>query len=92
MARFSVNNVFALSGLGHFVLAGTVVEGRLSAGMKVLFRKNKKELELTIEGVEFIDRVSEKQSDVGLRLSLSEVSRNQLEKSEYWTGNEFECI
>jgi len=92
MARFSVNNTFELSGLGNFVLAGTIVEGSISPGMRIRFRKNNKELELTIEGVEFIDRVSEKQSGIGLRLSQKEVSQHQLGKSENWVGNEFECV
>lgn len=91
MARFYVESVFELPGMGNLVLAGTVLEGRISPGMKVRARSGVDDVELTIEGIEFIDHVSGRCSAVGLRLSLAQARAHRLDGDECWSGKEFEC-
>lgn len=74
------------------MLRGTILEGSIAPGMKVCFRQNREKYDFTIQGVEFIDRVSERQSDIGLRLSLTEVRQYKFDESEHWVGKIFECI
>lgn len=53
LATFRVETSFLLKSLGHFVLAGEILDGTVSIGMTVKFENTT----FRIQGVEFVDRV-----------------------------------
>jgi hypothetical protein len=67
MAKFEVREVLWLVGRRELVLAGTVAEGKIAAGMQALVWLDSQAFwALPIKSVEFIDRVSVGESLVGL--------------------------
>jgi len=69
MAKFEVHEIFRLPARREIVIAGSVLEGQVSAGMSVQFELQPKlTCSAIIKGVEFIDRVAAHESLVGLVL------------------------
>jgi hypothetical protein len=67
MAKFEVREVFRLTSRGEFVIAGTVAEGEVRAGMCVsIWIDSKLFWDIPIKSIEFIDRIALKESLVAL--------------------------
>ncbi len=91
MARFAVGGTFAVTGRG-FVLAGAIVDGTVRKGMRVRYVEGTQRLEFEIIGVEFIDHIAERRSEIGLLLPLKAVRDAGVDRPEGWVGNQYECI
>jgi hypothetical protein len=92
MARFIVKSVFELPSLGHFAIAGDITDGTLKPGMTFLYERDAESRKFKILGVECLDNIAERRSQIALRISLQDIHEFDLKEPKHWIGQELTCV